>query len=1005
VPPTPETEPNDTPATANPLPLNGWVSGARDPALAAEQDWYSFSANAGDTVSLSLDLDPERDNVQWNGRLGIALFGDAGNLILVVDDASAGSLTNPLSEAFFMTAKTAGTYFAFVDSASAATGGPTATYTLSVSIHPPADQGVNCTTYTSTDVPKTIGPGAGLVSSTITVPGNPRIADLDVQIQLDHLLMADVDAHLRSPAGNDNGLFTDVGSAAVGGQTQMDAVFDDEAGLTPAFTALKNLGLKPELSYRLAWLDGEDAGGTWTLDLRDDGANASGGTLTAWSLRICEAPPPPACAPGFTTQTVFSTDFEAGAAGFTHSGTADEWELGLPATVATTTANPVADFSTCNSGVSCWKTDLDNTYNVSSTQDLLSPNIDLAGLTAPVVVTWAQRYQIESASFDHAFVDYQQAGGATPVRLFEWLDATMTNAPGNPVVNIGASSGWSLLSRRADSLAGLDTELRFHLDSDTTINFAGLAIDDVSVTACRPLSANLSITKTDGVTDATPGGQVTYTITASNAGTDAANPATVSDTFPAALSCTWNCVGGGGGTCTAAGVGDINDSAVNLPSGGSVTYTAVCDVSASATGSLVNTATVASGVNDPDTNDNSATDTDTLTPSSDASATIADAGADPVSVHQAFGYSGSVTNSGPSDAASVQADFLLTTATGTASTGAAGWSCVGLSCSGPLDAGQTANFTINVNAVTTPGTVTGDATATASGDPNGANDTDSETTTVRFQKGDLDSELNTDLFLRNTAGNDNLVWSMNGITRSSFAPTVPAAPASPTSGVVGVDDFDSDFRNDLVFWDPATGVVEFWFMNGVNRTGVQTGVTGAPTLATNWKLSATGDFNHDGQPDIVWRNFTSQKIVIWTMNGATKIGNISPTPDQAVDFNWEIVAALDYNGDGERDFLWYNFSSGKIVTWYMNASVVRITGQFTVPPNAGDANWKVQAGGDYGVGPGGLGGTNDIVWRNATSGKFVVWYMDNASVRTAGSFTSPDSHTPNPTDWLIVGPR
>src|SRR4029079_19078080 len=89
---------------------------------------------------------------------------------------------------------------------------------------------------------------------------------------------------------------------------------------------------------------------------------------------------------------------------------------------------------------------------------------------------------------------------------------------------------------------------------------------------CRALSAALSITKTDGVTTATPGGSVTYTITASNAGPDAVTGATVADPFPAVLTCTWTCVGAGGGTCTAAGSGNISDT-VNLPAGGSVTYT------------------------------------------------------------------------------------------------------------------------------------------------------------------------------------------------------------------------------------------------------------------------------------------------------------------------------------------------------------------------------------------------------------------------------------------------
>jgi uncharacterized repeat protein (TIGR01451 family) len=63
--------------------------------------------------------------------------------------------------------------------------------------------------------------------------------------------------------------------------------------------------------------------------------------------------------------------------------------------------------------------------------------------------------------------------------------------------------------------------------------------------------ADLSITKTDGVTTATPGGSLTYTITASNAGPSNATGATVADTLPAALTGTWTCVGAGGGTCTA----------------------------------------------------------------------------------------------------------------------------------------------------------------------------------------------------------------------------------------------------------------------------------------------------------------------------------------------------------------------------------------------------------------------------------------------------------------------
>ncbi|MFN7961132.1 MAG: IPTL-CTERM sorting domain-containing protein [Thermoanaerobaculia bacterium] len=698
--PTAEVEPNNTPATATPLPASGWVSGSVNPA--ADADFFSLTLAAGDTVYLSLDMNPERDATTWNGRLGLALFGTALNQILVVNDAST---TSPNSEAFFFTVKDAGTYFAYVDEP-AAGGGAAFTYHLSVSVHPNTAATANCTTYTSTDVPQTIPTGPGQVNSTIVVPGSHRIADLDLRVQLNHTNMPDLDVHLISPQGNDNGVFTDIGAAA---QTAMDTLFDDEAGIPAGvFTVVSPTGFQPELAYRLGWYDGEDAGGTWTLAIRDDTA-ANGGTLTAWSLTVCEPPPPPACPPGFGVTTVYTNDFEAGTGGFTHSGTQDEWARGLPT---------FAPITTCNSGSNCWKTDLANTYNASSNQDLLSPNINLAGLVAPVTVTWAQRYQMENTSFDHYSVDIRQVGVPTNAqRLYEWLDATMTDTVGNPTVTLNESAGWGTFSKQADSFAGLNTELVFHLDSDTTVQLAGAAVDDVTVTACRQLMADLSITKTDGVTTAVPGGSVTYTITASNAGPDAANPATVADTFPAILTCTWTCVGAGGGTCTASGSGNINDATVNLPSGGSVTYTASCTISASATGSLSNTATVSSSITDPVPGNNSATDTDTLTPMADLSITKTD-GVTSVVPGTSTTYTITASNAGPSNApGSTVADTFP------ANCGSVTWTCTGAgggtcTASGSGNINQTVNLpvggSVTFSAVcSVPAAATGSLTNTA----------------------------------------------------------------------------------------------------------------------------------------------------------------------------------------------------------------------------------------------------------------------------------------------------
>ncbi|MGH9802126.1 MAG: HYR domain-containing protein, partial [Blastocatellia bacterium] len=307
---------------------------------------------------------------------------------------------------------------------------------------------------------------------------------------------------------------------------------------------------KPELAYRLGWFNGENAGGTWTLDIRDDGANASGGTLTGWSIEICEEPPLPSCGAGTVQTTVFSSDFESGAAGFTHSGTADEWALGLPATAATSTSNPVAGLNTCNSGTNCWKTDLTGTYNVSSSQDLLSPNINLTGLSGPITLSWAQWYQMENTSFDHANVVVREAGNpSNSLKVWEFLDATMTDAPGNPTVNVPASAGWGVYRANISSFAGKTVEVVFHLDSDSTINFSGLAIDDVTVTACQACPA---ITCPTSITTSTDLNQcsavVNYTTPISTGCSVTCTPASGS-TFVKGTT-TVSCSNGGASTCT-----------------------------------------------------------------------------------------------------------------------------------------------------------------------------------------------------------------------------------------------------------------------------------------------------------------------------------------------------------------------------------------------------------------------------------------------------------------------
>ena len=87
--------------------------------------------------------------------------------------------------------------------------------------------------------------------------------------------------------------------------------------------------------------------------------------------------------------------------------------------------------------------------------------------------------------------------------------------------------------------------------------------------------ADLQITKTDGKTTVVPGTSDTYTVVVTNAGPSAVTGATIADIFPATFTnVTYTAVATGGATGFAAsGSSNINQTAVNMPVGSTITYT------------------------------------------------------------------------------------------------------------------------------------------------------------------------------------------------------------------------------------------------------------------------------------------------------------------------------------------------------------------------------------------------------------------------------------------------
>src|SRR5262249_30468932 len=192
------------------------------------------------------------------------------------------------------------------------------------------------------------------------------------------------------------------------------------------------------------------------------------------------------------------------------------------------------------------------------------------------------------------------------------LNATFAPSVGAYDVGSGVWSGLSLTSGNSVSMT-----LGVTINPSATGSFSNTVTvaPPAGVTDTNPANnsatdtgtltpmVDLQVTISDGKTSVVPGTSDTYTIVVTNNGPTTAVPAAVTDVFPAAITAAfWTAVASPGSSVAAAtGTGNIATTVTLLP-GGNATYTAVAQISPSATRVITNTATVSPPVGVTDTN-------------------------------------------------------------------------------------------------------------------------------------------------------------------------------------------------------------------------------------------------------------------------------------------------------------------------------------------------------------------------------------------------------------------
>ena len=317
-----------------------------------------------------------------------------------------------------------------------------------------------------------------------------------------------------------------------------------------------------------------------------------------------------------------------------------------------------------------------------------------------------------------------------------------------PLLASGASAQFTLTVNISPTLTGTlnntATITGENADPNTNNNSATAP---ATVTA----SADLTINKS-GPASANAGTNITYTITLTNSGPSNAANVSLTDAIPAnttfvsesqtngqTFSCTNPPAGGTGTvTCTIASFGI-----------GSATFSITVHINPGATGTITNTANVATTTSDPNSSGNNPTVVTTVTNSADVS--VVKTAPSAATAGTQITYNITVTNNGPSDAASVTMSDLLppntTFVSETQLTGPA-FICTNppvggtgtVSCSiATLTLGTTATFAITVQFLpaTPVGPSSNTATVSSASDPNAGNNSSTAVTQVGAALADL----------------------------------------------------------------------------------------------------------------------------------------------------------------------------------------------------------------------------------------------------------------------------